>query len=134
MDVDVAENPDNEEALAQIPDNLRFDLAERPERDTVPFALGDTILTASRPKEFTMLSLAAAMSHYADGPDAAYAIMMFCTDAFDGPTRNRVAQLYPEDMHELIRSLCEHWGQDTSVWGKRGNRADRRAKGARKRR
>jgi hypothetical protein len=114
---------------ADIPEALRFDLDERPTEETVRFALGDHILTASKPLEYTMLLLGSAMSGMSDGGDRAYAIMGFCHDAFDGPTRELVKNLPGDRLLDLIESLCEHWGSDTSNWNREqaNNRAERRA-------
>lgn len=123
---------DEDDALAGIPEELRFELedraanAERPEEDKLSFALGGQRLVAFRPKEYTMLALAGAMSGMADNADIAYAVMVFCHDSFDGPTRNLVSRLPSDAMYTLIQKLCDHWGQDTSGWRKE-NRENRRA-------
>jgi hypothetical protein len=125
--------PDDTDALSGIPEELRFDLDERPgaddrpEEDRLPFALGGRRVVATRPKEYTMLALASAMSSMADNSDIAYAVMLFCHDSFDGPTRNLVSRMDPDKLYDLIQKLCDHWGQDTSNWRKE-NRAARRAK------
>lgn len=123
-----------DDALAGIPDALRFELADRSETDRVPFALGETRLLAARPKEYTMLALAGAMSGMADGTDIAYAVMLFCHDSFDGPTRSMVSNLEPDDLYLLIQKLCDHWGQDTSGWQTGKNRSSRRATAPKKQR
>lgn len=113
----------------QIPEALRFEIAPRPPRDAIRFAIGDQILTATRPLEYTMLMLASAMSGMSDGGDRAYAIMTFCHAAFDGGTRELVKELPSEELLELIRHLCEQWDVDTTEWEREqaNNRADRRA-------
>ena len=115
--------------IADIPEDLRFDLGDRtePDSDRVAFALGEHRLYARRPKDYTMLALASAMSGMADGPDVAYCVMLFCTDAFDGRTRSLVSQLDDTELYTLIQRLCDRWGEDTSTWRKSGNRAARRA-------
>lgn len=145
MTADVAEfepaleEPDehDEDQLAGIPDDLRFDLEERADRTEgrIEFALGPHRLHASKPKEYTMLALASAMSGMADNGDIAYCVMLFCHDAFDGPTRGLVSKLSDVDLYNLIQRLCDKWGEDTSSWNKAGgNREARRAKNKAKRR
>lgn len=149
MSADVADTPlpldvetdgtDGQDNLADIPAELRFDFAERSEEDAVrtPFALGPHRLFARKPKDFTMLALASAMSGMADNGDIAYAVMLFCHDAFDGPTRQMVSKLDDTALSHLIQTLCDRWGEDTSKWNKGGNRQQRRAAksgGARSRR
>lgn len=132
------DEPATSDHLDGIPENLRFDLPERSAPDVVPFALGGNRHQARRPKEYTMIMLGAAMSGMSDGPDAAYAIMTFCHDAFDAETRKLVSCLDHEELYDLITRLCEHWGTDTSSWdhtanAQPANRAARRA-GARTKR
>lgn len=127
-DADEAE----EDLLKDIPDELRFDLDERlePEQgedsDRVKLALGGQLVYAHRPKEYTMLALASAMSGMADGGDRAYAIMMWTHDVFDSAGRHMISRLDTEQLYKLIMTLSEKWGQDTSRWN-RANRAERRA-------
>lgn len=118
--------------LDDIPAELRFDFTDRDDNpdtaDRTPFALGPHRLYARRPKDFTMLALASAMSGMADNGDIAYAVMLFCTDAFDGPTRQMISKLDDTDLYALIQILCDRWGEDTSKWNKEGgNRQQRRA-------
>lgn len=130
-------DPDDEDQLTDIPEELRFDVAEREdpeETDRIPFALDGRRLYARRPKDYTMLALASAMSGMADGPDVAYCVMLFCHDSFDGHTRQAITRLEDTELYALITALCDKWGEDTSSWKKRGtNRAARRSvKGRRK--
>lgn len=133
-ELDAFDDADEQDLLADIPDELRFDLDTRlepeqqEESDRIRLALGGQLVYAHRPKEYTMLALASAMSGMADGPDRAYAIMMWTHDVFDSPGRHMVAQMDSEDLYKLIMTLSEKWGQDTSRWN-RGNRAERRAAG-----
>jgi hypothetical protein len=125
----------DEDQLAGIPDDLRFDLQERTDTDEgrIEFALGPHRLVARKPKEYTMLALASAMSGMADNGDIAYCVMLFCHDAFDGRVRNLVAQLKDTDLYDLIQRLCDKWGEDTSNWKKAGgNREQRRARNKRR--
>lgn len=118
-----------------IPDALRFDLDDRaPDtREGVTFALGDNTYVAYKPLDYTMLVLSSAMSGMSDGGDRAYAIMVFCHDVFDSPTRDVVRKLPGDKLLDLIQNLCEHWDTDTSTWQREpGNRATRRATAAKK--
>lgn len=128
----------DEDLLEDIPDELRFDLDERTERSEegrLPFALGSHRLYAHKPKDYTMLALASAMSGMADQADIAYAVMLFCHDAFDGPTRNLISRLDDVQLNDLITSLCNTWGEDTSTWKQgSGNREQRRADAKKRRR
>lgn len=131
MSADVAETPlplDDQDELVGIPDELRFDVGDRTDRTEgrIEFALGSNRVFAHKPKDYTMLALASAMSGMADSGDIAYCVMLFCHDAFDGPTRNLVSQLDDTELLTLIERLCDKWGQDTSTW-KKGNREQRRA-------
>lgn len=142
MTTDAVEAPavdgEDEDLLEGIPDDLRFELADRddrPEEDRIPFALGSTRLYASKPKDYTMLALASAMSGMADAGDRAYAIMLFAHDAFDGPTRSLVSKLDDKVLYSLIQRLCDQWGEDTDKWAKPGgNREQRRDKSKARRR
>lgn len=130
MSADVAETTPEEDLLEGIPDELRFDITERSddEHTRIPFALDGTRYWAHKPKDYTMLALASAMSSMVDPGDIAYCVMLFCHDAFDGPTRSRVSRMEDTDLYALIHSLCDKWGEDTSKWKKAGgNREERRA-------
>lgn len=125
---DARDNADNAD-IADIPDDLRFDLGDRSDpddEDRIAFALGEHRLYATRPKDYTMLALASAMSGMADGPDVAYCVMLFCHDSFDGRTRALVSQLDDTELYTLIQRLCDRWGEDTTAWRKSGNREARR--------
>lgn len=130
------DDDDQGDQLADIPEDLRFDLGERDDpqpEDRVAFALGERRFYARRPKDYTMLALASAMSGMADNGDIAYCVMLFCHDSFDGPTRQAVSRLEDTELYALIQRLCDKWGEDTSAWRKQGgNRATRRAKARRK--
>jgi len=127
-----ADDGDADDDITDIPEDLRFDVGDRDkaqEQDRIAFALGGQRVYARRPKEYTMLALASAMSGMADGPDVAYCVMLFCTDSFDGRTRAMVSQLKDGELYTLIQRLCDQWGEDTSAWRTRGgNRAARRAR------
>lgn len=131
LPLDVQQNgPSGQDDLADIPAELRFDFTDRDDDDAdrTPFALGQRRLFARKPKDFTMLALASAMSGMADSGDIAYAVMLFCHDSFDGPTRQVISKLDDTDLYNLIQVLCERWGEDTSKWQQRGgNRQQRRA-------
>lgn len=140
-DLQTIEDAELEKALADIPEELRFDIEERPghedtpQSELTPFAIGKHLLWARKPQDFTMLTLGAAMSSMADGSDRAYAIMVFCHDAFDATGRDILRTQSTQAVIKVIMGLCEKWGEDTSTWGEPdGNREQRRATAKQKQR
>lgn len=141
-DLQTLQDAEYERALAEIPEELRFDAIEdrpgpddTPESDRTPFAIGTHLLWARKPQDYTLTMLGAAMSGLADGPDRAYAIMVFCHDAFDTATRDVIRTLKNEQLLKVITGLCSKWDQDTTKWGEPqpANRQERRARPPRRR-
>jgi hypothetical protein len=135
-DLQTLEDAEYERALADIPEELRFDAIEdrpspdeTPENERQPFAIGSRLLWARKPQDYTLTMLGAARSGRADGPDRAYAIMVFCHDAFDTATRDVIRTLKNEQLLKVITGLCTKWDQDTTKWGEAqpANRQERRA-------